>query len=48
MTNQATFTLLDDRQEWVRFGQPASGGDKNKADDDWVSHVVVQGMHCAA
>ena len=48
MTNQATLTLLDDRQEWARFGQAVSGNEKNKADDDWVSHVVVQGMHCAA
>ena len=48
MTNQATLTLLDDRQEWARFGQAVSGNEKNKADDDWVSHVVIQGMHCAA
>ena len=48
MTNQATLTLLDDRQEWARFGQPVLGSEKNKADEDWASHVVVQGMHCAA
>jgi Cu2+-exporting ATPase len=48
MSNQAALSLLDERQEWARFGQPAKGSEKNKADDDWVSHVVVQGMHCAA
>jgi hypothetical protein len=39
MTSKNTLAVLDDRQEWARFGQPASGGDKNKADDDWVSYV---------
>ena len=48
MTNSTALTLLDDPQEWARFGQPAAGNLKNKADEDWVSHVVVQGMHCAA
>ena len=48
MTNPSALTLLDDPQEWARFGQPAAGNLKNKADEDWVSHVVVQGMHCAA
>ena len=32
--------LLDDRQEWLRFSQPRDGL--------WDSHVVIQGMHCAA
>jgi len=32
--------LLDDRQEWLRFSQPH--------DDLWDSHVVIEGMHCAA
>ena len=32
--------LLDDRQEWLRFSQPR--------DDLWDSHVVIEGMHCAA
>jgi Cu2+-exporting ATPase len=32
--------LLDDRQEWLRFSQPR--------DELWDSHVVIEGMHCAA
>lgn len=48
MSNHSNLTLLDDRQEWPRFGQPASGSGNSKSDDDWISHVVVQGMHCAA
>jgi Cu2+-exporting ATPase len=35
--------LLDDRQEWLRFSQP-----HNIMNDCWDSHVVIQGMHCAA
>jgi Cu2+-exporting ATPase len=39
--------LLDDRQEWLRFSQlhkPTPPG----RNDCWDSHVVIQGMHCAA
>ena len=48
MPDLAALSLLDERQEWARFGQPATGSESSKTDDDWVSHVVVQGMHCAA
>lgn len=48
-TNSSDIALLDDRQEWLRFSeqhkktQPA-------ADEAcvWDSHVVIEGMHCAA
>ncbi|BDU52580.1 cation-translocating P-type ATPase [Limnohabitans sp. INBF002] len=39
--------LLDDRQEWLRFSQPHKPT-LQSADDCWDSHVVIQGMHCAA
>ncbi len=39
--------LLDDRQEWLRFSQPHKPTLQG-ADDCWDSHVVIQGMHCAA
>ena len=48
MPTNNNLTLLDDRQEWTRFGQPDAGSAKAKSDEDWISHVVVQGMHCAA
>ena len=35
-------TLLDDPQEWGAFGRACAG------DSAWESHVVVEGMHCAA
>ncbi|HEY0201621.1 MAG TPA: heavy metal-associated domain-containing protein, partial [Burkholderiaceae bacterium] len=39
--------LLDDPQEWPVFGRPsveaAQGGVPG-----WESHVVLEGMHCAA
>jgi len=43
--------LLDDRQEWLRFSRQhtttvTQGSDSN--DGCWDSHVVIQGMHCAA
>lgn len=39
--------LLDDPQEWSAFGRPlAAGGDAKT--QDWESHVVLEGMHCAA
>ena len=39
--------LLNDPQEWQAFGrmQPAPGGSGEQV---WESHVVVEGMHCAA
>ncbi|WP_084690606.1 heavy metal translocating P-type ATPase [Comamonas granuli] len=42
-------TLLDDPQEWPSFGRacaPADGGGAPAG--AWESHVVIQGMHCAA
>ncbi len=39
--------LLDDRQEWLRFSQPHKPT-LHGSDDCWDSHVVIQGMHCAA
>ena len=41
-------TLLDDRQEWLRFSQPHTSSLISASDDCWDSHVVIQGMHCAA
>lgn len=50
----AAASLLDDPQEWPSFGRPsrsdALGADAD-ADDTaqvWESHVVLEGMHCAA
>jgi len=40
--------LLDDRQEWLRFSQPHKTTSAPSSDDCWDSHVVIQGMHCAA
>jgi Cu2+-exporting ATPase len=40
--------LLDDRQEWLRFSQPHKNKQTPQAHDCWDSHVVIQGMHCAA
>jgi len=39
--------LLDDRQEWLRFSQQHKPTQQGQA-DCWDSHVVIQGMHCAA
>ncbi len=36
-------SLLDDRQEWLQFSQPHPSDPAL-----WNSHVVIQGMHCAA
>jgi Cu2+-exporting ATPase len=48
----APVTLLDDRQEWLRFSQQhAPKGDANNDTDAatlWDSHVVIEGMYCAA
>ncbi len=40
--------LLDDRQEWLRFSQQHKSKQANASNDCWDSHVVIQGMHCAA
>jgi P-type Cu2+ transporter len=40
--------LLDDRQEWLRFSQQHKSKQANDSQDCWDSHVVIQGMHCAA
>ena len=52
--------LLDDPQEWLAFGRPCTpagsplpGGAADPATADaaataWDSHVVLEGMHCAA
>ena len=40
--------LLDDRQEWLRFSQPHDKKQSQDTTDCWDSHVVIQGMHCAA
>lgn len=51
----ASSELLDDPAEWVFFGrilEPPSGEDENVTDaamrSRWESHVVIQGMYCAA
>ena len=40
--------LLDERQEWLRFSQPHKIKTPQDKVDRWDSHVVIQGMHCAA
>ncbi|RYF01941.1 MAG: cation-translocating P-type ATPase [Comamonadaceae bacterium] len=44
--------LLDDPLEWSSFGRPqgaaASGDPAAMASVPWESHVVLEGMHCAA
>jgi len=46
---RAGLALLDDPQEWPAFGRPCSGAhDTDGNGSAWESHVVVQGMHCAA
>ncbi|WP_311221436.1 MULTISPECIES: cation-translocating P-type ATPase [unclassified Acidovorax] len=49
--------LLDDPQEWAAFGRPHVQRDATASPSDpdapansmlWESHVVLQGMHCAA
>ena len=40
--------LLDDRSEWLRFSQPHKSKTSKDSDERWDSHVVIQGMHCAA
>ncbi len=45
-------SLLDDPQEWPSFGRarmPAgAGADADATAQTWESHVVLEGMHCAA
>ncbi len=38
-------SLLDDPDEWASFGRPADGAAEGTC---WESHVVIEGMHCAA
>lgn len=42
--------LLDDPQEWSAFGRPCGvpASQEPSADTPWESHVVLEGMHCAA
>jgi len=39
----ANLGLLDDPQEWSAFSRPVQG-----QADCWESHLVIEGMHCAA
>ncbi|RJQ47293.1 MAG: cation-translocating P-type ATPase [Gaiellales bacterium] len=39
----AATVLLDDPQEWSAFSRPLQG-----QDGCWESHLVIEGMHCAA
>jgi len=49
MAERAGLALLDDPQEWPAFGRPCSSAhDTDGNGSVWESHVVVQGMHCAA
>ncbi|MBS0495365.1 MAG: cation-translocating P-type ATPase [Proteobacteria bacterium] len=44
-------TLLDDPQEWAAFGRPhgkAAAQPLPPTETAWESHVVLEGMHCAA
>ena len=41
-------SLLDDRQEWLRFSQQHASTESADAATVWDSHVVIEGMHCAA
>ena len=40
---QEAAALLDDPQEWAAFSRPLPD-----APDRWESHLVIEGMHCAA
>ncbi|MBU3646871.1 MAG: cation-translocating P-type ATPase [Limnohabitans sp.] len=50
--DSAPVTLLDDRQEWLRFSQQHAPKGDAMTDTDaatlWDSHVVIEGMYCAA
>ena len=45
--SQAHEELLDDPQEWAAFGRRGAAAAAEGA-ETWESHVVVEGMHCAA
>ncbi len=51
-STEANASLLDDPQEWSAFGRPvgpsATHDPQPDASRPWDSHVVLQGMHCAA
>ncbi len=44
--------LLDDPQEWPAFSRPVRGSEGEGGEEGggacWESHVVLEGMHCAA
>jgi len=40
--------LLDDPAEWPAFGKPLDGAATASQNTLWESHIVLQGMHCAA
>lgn len=50
----SSVSLLDDPQEWSAFGRPVGASVSRdpalapEASAAWDSHVVLQGMHCAA
>ena len=46
-SSRSAEALLDDPQEWPAFGRPQDP-DPAAQDSTWESHVVVEGMHCAA
>ena len=39
------FDVLDERIEWEKFSKSISDTDINPV---WKSHIVIEGMHCAA
>ncbi|GAB1386347.1 heavy metal translocating P-type ATPase [Melaminivora sp.] len=48
-TSPADVGLLDDPQEWPVFGRPHGAPERETPQQGaWESHVVLQGMHCAA
>ncbi len=51
-SSPANAALLDDPQEWSSFGRPVAPPVPHESVPDisvsWDSHVVLQGMHCAA
>jgi len=52
MSPEASASLLDDPHEWSAFGRPVGPSATHDPEPDasrpWDSHVVLQGMHCAA
>ncbi len=42
-----TAALLDEKQEWLRFSQAQNTPD-SESQTRWSSHVVIEGMYCAA